>query len=158
MNGLNDFDFLIGKWRVHHSRLKERLAHNDDWEQFEGTSSVQKILGGLGNMDDNVIESPSGTYCAATIRTYDPAKQIWTIWWIDSRNSAQLDPPVAGRFANGAGTFYADDQFKGKPIRIRYLWNALPAPHWEQSFSDDGGMTWELNWVAVDTRIKESSR
>src|SRR5215472_7288826 len=50
MSGLNDFDFFIGKWRVHHRRLKERLAHNDDWEQFEGTSTVQKILGDRGNL------------------------------------------------------------------------------------------------------------
>jgi hypothetical protein len=154
MIGLNDFDFFIGKWRVHHRRLKERLAHNDDWEQFEGTSTVQKILGGLGNMDDNVIELPSGTYRAATIRTYDPGKQLWTIWWIDSRNSGRLDPPVVGRFDKGVGTFYADDQFKGKPIRVRYLWNASTAPHWEQAFSDDGGKTWETNWEMDFTRMQ----
>jgi len=154
MTGLNDFDFFIGKWRVHHRRLKERLAHNDDWEQFKGTSTVQKILGGLGNMDDNVIELPSGTYHAATIRTYDPAKQTWTIWWIDSRNSGHLDPPVVGRFEKGVGTFYADDQFKGKAIRIRYLWNASTAPHWEQAFSDDGGKTWETNWEMDFTRMQ----
>jgi NIPSNAP len=158
MTGPNDFDFFIGKWRVHHRRLKERLAHNDDWEQFEGTSTVQKILGGLGNMDDNVIELPSGTYRAATIRTYDPAKQTWTIWWIDSRNSGRLDPPVVGRFEKGVGTFYADDQFKGKPIRVRYLWNASTAPHWEQAFSDDGGKNWETNWTMDFTRAVENAQ
>jgi quinol monooxygenase YgiN len=157
MSGINDFDFFIGKWRVHHRRLKERLARNDDWEQFEGTSTVQKILGGLGNMDDNVIELPSGTYRAATIRTYDPAKQAWTIWWIDSRNPGHLDPPVVGRFEKGVGTFYADDQFKGKPIRVRYLWNASAAPHWEQAFSDDGGKTWETNWTMDFTPIAMSA-
>jgi hypothetical protein len=26
--------------------------------------------------------------------------------------------------------------------------------HFEQAFSDDGGKTWEINWVATDTRIK----
>jgi hypothetical protein len=154
MTGINDFDFFIGKWRVHHRRLKERLAHNDDWEQFEGTSTVQKILGDLGNMDDNVIELPSGTYRGATIRTYDPAKQTWTIWWIDSRNSGHLDPPVVGRFEKGVGTFYADDQFKGKPIRVRYLWNASTAPRWEQAFSDNGGKTWETNWEMDFTRMQ----
>src|SRR4029453_7684928 len=85
MTGLNDFDFFIGNWRVQHRRLKERLAHNDDLEKFEVTSKVQKILGGLGNMDDNVIELPSDTYRAATIRTFDLGKQLWTIWWIDSQ-------------------------------------------------------------------------
>jgi hypothetical protein len=24
----------------------------------------------------------------------------------------------------------------------------------EQAFSDDGGKTWEVNWVATDTRVK----
>src|SRR5262245_29214718 len=93
MTGLDDFDFFIGKWRVHHRRLKERLAHNDDWEQFEGTSTVQKILGGLGNMDDNVIELPGGTYYAATIRTYELAKQRWTIWRIDRRKRVHVAHP-----------------------------------------------------------------
>jgi hypothetical protein len=25
----------------------------------------------------------------------------------------------------------------------------------EQSFSTDGGKTWEVNWIAIDTRVKE---
>jgi hypothetical protein len=158
MSGINDFDFLIEDWRVHHRRLKERLAHNDDWEVFEGTSSARKILGGLGNMDENMIELPSGTYRAATIRTYDPAKQLWTIWWIDSRKPGHLDPPVVGRFENGVGTFYADDQFNGKPIRVRYLWTHTPNPHWEQSFSDDGGKTWETNWTMDFTKAVENAQ
>lgn len=154
MTGLNDFDFFIGNWRVHHRRLTERLAHADDWEEFEGTSTVEKILGGLGNMDENVIELPGGTYRAATIRTYDPAKQVWTIWWIDSCNPGHLDPPVIGRFQNAVGTFYADDQFKGRPIRVRYLWEQSSSPHWEQAFSNDGGKTWETNWIMDFTRTQ----
>src|SRR5262249_26111750 len=108
-------------------------------------STVQKLLGGLGNMDDNVIELPSGTYRARTIRTYDPAKQTWTIWWIDSRNPGHLDPPVVGRFEKEVGTFYADDQFKGKAIRVRYLWNASTAPHWEQASVRPLNSSWSKN-------------
>jgi hypothetical protein len=148
MSGINDFDFLIGDWSVHHRKLKQRLAQTQEWQEVEGTSSARKILAGLGNMDENVIEVPSGTYRAVTIRTYDPAKQLWSIWWIDSRYPQQhLDPPVVGRFEKGVGTFYADDQFNGKPIRVRYLWTHTPNPHWEQAFSDDGGKTWETNWT-----------
>src|SRR5215468_8510504 len=120
MDGRNDFDFFVGSWRVRHRRLKERLAQNDDWEEFDGTSTVRKIMGGLGNMDENVIELPAGTYRAATIRTYDSANQRWTIWWIDGRNPGHLDPPVVGCFEDGVGIFYADDVFKGNPIRVRY--------------------------------------
>jgi hypothetical protein len=154
MKGAGDFDFLIGDWSVHHRKLKQRLAQTQEWQEVEGTSSARKILGGLGNMDENVIEAPSGTYRAVTIRTYDPAKQLWSIWWIDSRYPQQhLDPPVVGRFENGVGTFYADDQFNGKPIRVRYLWNqSSTKPHWEQAFSSDGGKTWETNWTMDFTK------
>jgi hypothetical protein len=150
----NDFDFLIGSWRVHHLRLKERLAGNHDWIEFEGTCAMQKILGGAGNVDDNVLDFPDGAYRAVTLRTYDPAKRQWSIWWVDSRNPSHLDPPVIGGFQNGVGTFYADDTFKEKPIRVRFLWtNLATEPHWEQAFSDDGGKTWETNWIMKFVRI-----
>jgi hypothetical protein len=152
--GVSDFDFLVGSWRVHHRRLKERLAGNHDWIEFEGTCAMQKILGGAGNMDDNVLNFPGGAYRAVTLRTYDPAKGQWSIWWFDSRNPSHLDPPVVGGFKNGVGTFYAEDTFKGKPIRVRFLWtNLATKPHWEQAFSDDGGKTWETNWIMEFVKI-----
>jgi len=54
--------------------LKERLADNHEWIEFEGTCTVQKILGGAGNMDENVLDFPGGAYRAVTLRTYDAAK------------------------------------------------------------------------------------
>jgi len=146
--GVNDFDFLIGSWRVHHRRLKERLAGNHEWIEFEGTCVMQKILGGAGNMDENILDFPGGAYRAVTLRTYDATKKRWSIWWVDGRDASHLDPPVVGGFKNGVGTFYANDTFKGKPIRIRFLWtNLTTKPHWEQAFSEDGGKTWETNWI-----------
>jgi len=152
--GVSDFDFLVGSWRVHHRRLKERLAGNHDWIEFEGTCAMQKILGGAGNMDENVLDFPGSAYRAVTLRTYDAVKDQWSILWIDSRNPSHLDPPVVGGFKNGVGTFYAEDTFKGKPIRVRFLWtNLATKPHWEQAFSDDGGKTWETNWIMEFVRI-----
>ena len=59
-----------------------------------------------------------------------------------------------GRFENGVGKFYVEDNFKGKPIRVRYLWTKTSGiPHWEQAFSIDGGATWETNWVMDFRRI-----
>jgi hypothetical protein len=152
--GANDFDFLIGRWRIHHRRLKERLADNHEWIEFEGTCAMQKILGGAGNMDDNVLDFPGDAYRAVSLRTYDATKKQWLIWWIDARDPSHLDPPVVGGFKNGIGTFYANDTFKGKPIRIRFLWTNLTAePHWEQAFSDDGGKTWETNWIMEFVKV-----
>jgi hypothetical protein len=147
--GMHDFDFLVGDWHVHHHRLKVRLANNHDWEDFNGTSVLHCILGGYGTIDDNVIEAPAGTYRAATLRTYDPKSHEWYIWWFDSRMpTAGGGPPLIGSFKDGVGTFYGDDTFNGKPIKVRYLWTRTntASPHWEQAFSSDGGKTWETNW------------
>jgi hypothetical protein len=154
-NGLDDFDFFIGKWRAHHRRLNERLAGCNDWTEFEGTSTVQKILGGAGNMDDNVLDLPGGAYRAATVRTFNPKTNRWSIWWFDARHPGQLEPPMVGGFDGGVGTFYADDTFKGIPIRVRFLWTRIETgtPRWEQAFSSDGSTTWETNWIMDFMRI-----
>ena len=144
-----DFDFIIGTWQVKHRRLKERLAQCQDWIEFDGTSSTQKILGGLGNVEDNDLHMPSDPYRAVALRSFDVGKGQWSIWWLDARFPGRIDTPVVGHFCNGTGLFYADDVLNGRPIRIRFTWRAQPGvkPRWEQAFSADAGMTWETNWV-----------
>lgn len=147
--GAGDFDFFIGRWRVSHRRLKERLAGSQEWVQFAGTCITQKILGGLGNMDDNFLDLPGGAYRAVTLRSFNAATGQWSIWWLDGRYPGSLDTPMVGSFRDGVGIFYADDQLNGKPVKIRFLWTqpAKDQPRWEQAFSADSGATWETNWV-----------
>jgi hypothetical protein len=154
-SAVHDFDFYMGSWRVHHLRLEERLAGSDDWQEFEGTSTAWPILDGAGNIDDNVLELPAGTYRAISFRTFDPESGRWSIWWLDGRYPTRLDPPVVGGFENGVGTFIADDTFNGRPILVRFIWSNLTATstRWEQAFSPDGGATWEVNWIMESTRI-----
>ena len=144
----HDFDFLIGSWRVFHQRLRERLAGNDEWQEFDGTCTMNTLLGGFGNVDDNVLNLPGGAYRGVGLRSFDPATRRWAIWWLDSRNAHTVDTPVVGSFDNGVGSFYADENFNGKPIRVRFRWTDThtASPHWEQAFSPDGGTTWEVNW------------
>ncbi len=149
-----DFDFFIGNWDVKHQRLRARLAGSTEWECFSGCSIASKILGGYGNIDDNILNLPSGTYRAATLRSFDPRSTTWSIWWLDSRTPGTLDVPVVGRFDNGVGTFIANDTFEGKPVVVRFRWSvpAPDSPRWEQAFSPDGGETWETNWIMEFTR------
>jgi hypothetical protein len=149
-----DFDFFIGSWDVSHRRLKERLAGCTEWDEFKGTTVVRKVLGGSGNVDDNVLELPDGHYRAVTLRSFDPARKVWTIWWLDGRYPGTLDTPMVGRFSDGIGIFYADDTFNGMPIRVRFVWSVPrpDAPRWEQAFSANGGTTWETNWTMDFTR------
>ncbi|HTE67127.1 MAG TPA: DUF1579 domain-containing protein, partial [Candidatus Binatia bacterium] len=120
-SAIHDFDFYMGKWRIHHRRLTERLAGNEDWQEFEGTSEAWPILDGAGNVDDNVLELPAGTYRAISLRTFDPESRRWSIWWLDGRSPGRLDPPVVGGFSNGVGTFLAEDTFNGQPILVRFV-------------------------------------
>lgn len=143
-----DFDFLHGSWDVWHRKLRHRLAGDDSWMEFGGTMTARPILAGAGNIDENLLRDPDGTYEACTVRTFDPVSRRWSIFWIDSRRMTP-DPPVTGSFVNGKGKFTGEDTFNGKPILVRFLWSRIgqPAPRWEQAFSPDGGVTWETNWI-----------
>ena len=145
---VHDFEFQTGTWRVHHRRLTERLVGSGAWVEFEGTTTAWPILGGAGNVEDNSLELPSGPYRAVAVRTYDPATDRWSIWWLDGRNPGQLDPPVVGGFEGGVGTFIGRDTFGGRPILVRLRWYDITdqAARWDQAFSDDDGATWEINW------------
>src|SRR5215469_4031635 len=74
-DGRHDFDVLHGRWRVAHRRLRRRLEGDTQWDEFAGSS-------GLGTSDDNVIELPSGKYRGATVRVFDPATRLWSVWWM----------------------------------------------------------------------------
>ena len=150
LSGLHDFDHKVGKWIAHHKRLKERLAGNHEWVEFDGTQTCWLLMDGYANVDENVMGIPGGEYRGVTLRAYDPASGQWAIWWLDGRNPfGSLEPPVKGRFVNGVGTFYADDTLRGKPIKVRFVWSDITptSAHWEQAFSPDGGKTWETNWI-----------
>ncbi|MGA2952485.1 MAG: DUF1579 domain-containing protein [Caulobacteraceae bacterium] len=151
----HDFDFLVGQWRVHHRRLKARLAGSHEWVEFEGTSKLWMAMDGHATVDDNYIGLPSGPYHAVGVRGYDPKAQTWAIWWLDGRDPHTIGAPVIGNFQNGVGTFEGNDTFNDRPIRVRFVWSRITArsAHWEQAFSPDAGKTWETNWVMDLTRV-----
>ena len=146
--GRHAFDFFFGKWNVAHERLTARLQGSSEWERFTGFSEAQPLLGGLGNIDDNLINLPSGSYRAVTLRAFDPTAKQWSIWWLDARNPV-LEPPVYGAFERGVGVFYGDAVLRGQPIKVRFNWSEITptAARWDQAFSPDGGATWETNWI-----------
>jgi hypothetical protein len=147
-DGRHDFDFLLGAWTVKHRRLRTRLAGDTTWDLFDGTCAALPILGGLGNLDDNLINLPEGAYRAVTMRAYHVEARQWSIWWLDARRS-DVDPPMRGAFADDVGIFHGDDMLDGRSVRVRFVWSEITpqSARWEQAFSGDGGTTWEVNWV-----------
>lgn len=142
-----DFDFVHGDWSVDHRRLKERLSGCTEWVAFTGEMSTRPVLGGFGNVEDNLLHLPEGDHRAIAVRSYDAATGQWAIWWLDGRAPHQLDVPVVGAFEDGVGTFYADDELDGTSIRVRFVWRQISPTDlsWEQAFSVRGSDTWEAN-------------
>ncbi len=151
LSGLHDFDFLVGEWHVTHRQLQGRLANSHTWLTFDGTCSLRQVMDGYGNIDDNVLNKPTGAYRAVTLRSYDPKTGLWQIWWLDGRDPAgNLDPAMKGSFSEGIGHFYANDTLNGQPIVVRFIWSHIMSTtlRWEQAFSPDNGKTWETNWIS----------
>lgn len=142
------FDFLHGHWDVTHRKLRDRLTGSEEWFAFPGTLEVVPILGGLGNIDFNVLHDPAGAYEASSLRVFDPQTDLWSVYWLDARAPA-LEPPVVGRFTGRKGQFFVDDIFRDRPIRVRTTYEPLSpvSAEWTQAFSPDGGATWEVNWI-----------
>lgn len=155
-DGRDDFDFFIGHWKGQNRRLRERLKGCQDWEEFEGTSVVWKILGGMGNMDEVTFHRETGYAQGVTLRLFDPQTREWSIYWASSAGG-RLEVPMIGKFKEGRGEFYAREVFENQHIFSRFIWSVFSEDscRWEQAFSQDGGSTWETNWVTNFTRLKD---
>ena len=153
-DGRNDFDFLIGTWKVHHRTLKKRLNGSTEWEEFDGDTVDRKILNGLGNMDENLIHSKKGPVHAISLRLFNPVSKEWSIHW-STDVTGTLDVPMIGGFQDGRGKFYSQEIFEGRHIYSRFIWSKITANscQWEQAFSEDGCKTWETNWIMEFERI-----
>jgi len=154
-DGQNDFDFEIGNWNTHISRLQHPLTGSTTWVEYHGTSVVRKIWGGRANMVELEVDSPAGHIEGISLRLYNPLSHQWSLNFANSRVGA-LSVPTVGEFRNGRGEFFDQEEFKGRMILVKNVWMDMTANscRFEQSFSDDGGKTWEVNWIAVDTRTK----
>jgi hypothetical protein len=148
----DDFAFVAGDWDSVQRRLATLLSGADDWYEFAATLSAQVLLDGNATFD--VLKSEERDLEGITLRLYDPDEKVWRIWWASKTSGGHLDTPVVGAFVDGVGTFECDDVYRGTPVRVRYRWSQtdIDHPRWEQSFSTDGGGTWEVNWVATFTR------
>ncbi|SDP35874.1 hypothetical protein [Lentzea jiangxiensis] len=146
----NDFDFLHGRWHVANRKIADIPGRGTEWVEFDATAEARPLLGGAAIIDSFFADGWEGM----TLRQYDPARDVWRIWWASTRAPGQLDPPLEGRFNGEHGVFLGDDVVGGHPVRLRFDWTAGPEPVWQQAFSYDGGETWEPNWIMRFTRAR----
>ena len=154
-DGQGDFDFEIGTWKTHVSRLQHPLSGSKTWLEYNGTSEVSKVWNGRGNLVELEVEGPSGHIEGLSLRLYNPISRQWSLNFANSA-SGSLSQPTIGGFKDGRGEFYDQETFNGRTILVRFVIIQITSDscRFEQSFSDDGGKTWEVNWIATDTRVK----
>jgi hypothetical protein len=158
-DGQRDFDFEIGTWKTRVKRLAKPLSGSTTWVDYEGTSIVREVMGGAANLVELDVSGPAGRIEGASLRLYDPEARQWSLNFAN-RRSGTLSPPVVGSFRDGRGEFHGRETLDGRAILVRFVISDVTADscRFEQAFSDDGGKTWEVNWIAIDTRMPEARR
>jgi hypothetical protein len=68
-----------------------------------------------------------------------------------------LDNPMIGGFRDSRGEFYNQELHAGRAVYCRFIWSSITPSscRWEQALSEDGGRTWETNWIMEFTRAGE---
>ena len=155
-DGSHDFDFLIGDWKAHVRRLPDRLNNSNTWDVYDGISNHHKLLDSNANFEQFEVTSTDKKLHIKeqTLRLYNPATRQWSIYGVNLDNGTLLTPPVVGGFNGKRGEFYHQENFKGRTILVRYVWLDISpnSSRMEQSFSPDGGKTWEVNWICELSR------
>lgn len=154
-DGQHDFDFQIGAWKTHLKRLVHPLSGSDEWAEYEGVTTVRKVWDGRANLVELSADGPAGHFEGLNLRLYNPQSRQWSLNFASSRGGTLAQPTIGG-FIDGRGEFYDQEEFEGRAVFVRFVITPLDSDtiRFEQAFSDDGGKTWEVNWVATDTRAK----
>ena len=152
-NGSHDFDLAVGQWKADISRRSHPLSGSGAWVSYTGKTLVTPVWNGRAQLVQLEADGPAGRLELLSLRLYNPEKREWSLYYGNSTDGS-LTPPVTGRFRNGRGEFYGNDQFNGRAIRVR---QTISAPqkslHLEQAFSADQGRTWEVNFLETLTRL-----
>jgi hypothetical protein len=154
-DGQHDFDFEFGAWKTHISRLVHPLTGSKTWVQYDGEHIVSKLWNGRANIGTLEVSGPAGHIEGMSLNLYNPQSRQWTISFASS-SVGSLNPSLTGAFHNGRGEFYDQETFGGRAVYVRNVFfDITPRSYrFEQSFSADGGKTWEPNWVAHSVLVK----
>jgi hypothetical protein len=153
-DGQHDFDFEIGTWKTHLSRLRRPLSGSTEWVDYDGTTVATKLWDGRANLIELVADGPAGHFEGMSVRLYNPASHQWSLNFANAADGGLAEPTVGG-FENGRGEFYDQEPVDGRDVLVRFVISDITQTscHFEQAYSADGGKTWEVNWIATDTRV-----
>ena len=111
----------------------------------------------MGN-EDEFRTDYGGGFVGMSFRFFDPESRavVDLLGRLPAQDGSCSSRRVFGGFSADTGVFEGPDTFAGRPVLVRYTWSGVttPSPRWEQASSDDGGETWETNWVMEFTRAE----
>jgi len=153
------FDFDFGTWKTHSSRLMHPLTGSTAWADLDGYTVVRRVWGGRANLAEYKGDGPAGHVELLALRWFNPNTHEWNIDFA-TPNVGMLGIPGVGKCKNGRCEFYDQEQINGRYVLVRFsIWKISDdSAQSEQAFSDDGGKTWETNWINKYTRVKPSER
>ena len=155
-DGQHDFDWEIGTWKTQLKRLVRPLTGSTTWVEYEGTTVVRKVWNGRANLVELKASGPAGSFEGLSLRLYNPQSRQWSLNFANISDDTMAQPTI-GEFKDGRGEFYDQESYNGRAVLVRFVIGKISDDKYqfEQAFSDDGGKNWEVNWIAVDTRVKE---
>jgi hypothetical protein len=156
-DGQHDFDFEFGRWKVHLNRLTHPLSGAKEWKQYDGSVIVSKVWNGRANIAEFEGATGSDQIVGLSVRLFDPHTRQWSLWWANAADGVLDRVPAVGGFENGRGEFFSLQQVAGRWVLVRLVFSGITAHslHGEQSYSSDGGRTWQPNWIEDLTREPE---
>ena len=148
------FDSHIGTWHTHLKRLDRPLTSSTTWLTYDGTTTVRAVMHGRANLVELEVAGKAGRIEGISLRLYDPRSERWTLNYANLADGSLATPSIGG-FQSGRGEFYNDENIGGRNVRVRFVIEPQGPDviRFEQAFSIDGGRTWEVNWIATDTRV-----
>ncbi len=151
-DGSHDFDFTIGTWKTHIRRLLHPLTGSKEWTTFDGTVVTRKIWKGRAQLEEIEAKGPLGHFEGVNLFLYNPQARQWATYWANS-DDGTIAVPTIGEFKNGRAELFDQETYNGRTILARGIWSEIKANthQFEQSYSDDGGRTWETNFIAEKT-------
>ena len=154
-DGSHDFDFERGTWKLHISRLVHPLTGSKEWVDYDGTKSDLPFWNGKANVAEVVADGAKGHLDFSALRLYDPAAHQWSLNFA-SKGSGVFGTPLYGEMRDGPLEFLGTDTANNRNILVRFVMQSdgPGKASSRQYFSDDGGRSWELNWINTYTLAK----
>src|SRR5260370_32401151 len=119
-DGQHDFDFEIGTWKTHLSRLLHPLTGSTTWVEYDGTTVVRKVWNGRANLLELTADGPQGHFEGLNLRLYNPQSRQWSLNFSNS-NGGTLSQPTIRELKNWRGEFYNQEMLNGRATYLRLV-------------------------------------